>query len=366
MKFSCLKVNLERALGAAERFTGKNVTLPVLANVLMEIDGSSLVVRATNLEHAVEIRVPGDARALGMVSVPARVVSSLVQATREDKVHLEAKQGNLIVASQSRQSRVNGVNAEEFPLIPKVKNTVSFLAPAGVLAHALSRVLPAVSSSDFKPELGGVFLQADQKNLICAATDTFRLAEETLPLVKGPSGKAEAIVPQRVCQEMTRILPEYGEEEVKLSFGENQMTVEAGSARITSRLIEGVFPDYRAIIPSQFARSVFLPKEEFLASIRSSSIFSSKLQDVALAFSRGSMEIASVNTEVGEYRTTMEAEYTGADGTVSFNYRYLMDGIQALEEDELFLGCGEAASPALLRNKSHASFLYVVMPIRLT
>ena len=209
MKFSCLKSHLEHALSNAERFVGKNVTLPILGNVLLQADEHGLMVTATNLEHAVEIRVPGDTKRPGKVSVPARIVSSLIQATREEKIELEAKQGNLFIASDLRESRVNGVNAEDFPLIPKIKKTAGFSAGADVLSPALSHMLPAVSSSDFKPELGGVFMKVQQNTLIFAATDTFRLAEEEIAVTKGPATPVSCIIPQRTSQEMARILAEY-------------------------------------------------------------------------------------------------------------------------------------------------------------
>lgn len=366
MKFSCLKIHLERALGAAERFTGKNVTLPILGNVLLETEGNNLIVRATNLEHAIELTVPGDVKGDGRVSVPARVVSSLVQAIQEDKIHLEAKQGNLAVLSDTRQSRVNGVSVEDFPLIPKKKNPAMFGVNAGILGRALAHVLPAVSSSDFKPELGGVLFRASQNSLALAATDTFRLTEERVTLSRSPASEISGIVPGRVCQELVRVLGDYPDEDVGVSLGENQVWFEAGSARVTSRLIEGAFPEYQAIIPSKFEISVFLPKDDFLSAVRSSSIFSSKLQDVALAFSKGTVEITSANPEVGEYRTKLPVAFSGKDLSISFNCRYLLDGMHSLEEEEVFFGCGAPSSPALLRNKSASGPIYVVMPIRLS
>ncbi len=366
MKFSCRKEHLERALSSAERFVGKNITLPILGNVLMEADEHGLTITATNLEYAIEIRVPGDTRRPGKVSVPARVISSLVQTAREEKLELEVKQGNLSIASDSRQSRVNGMPADDFPLIPKIKKTAGFSADADVLSRALAHVMPAISSSDFKPELGGAFFQVRDTTLTLAASDTFRLAEEEIGVTKGPSSPVSCIVPQRTAQELGRILGDYKDETVDVSLGDNQILMRVGPVRITSRLIEGAFPEYRAIIPGQFDTSVFVSRDEFLSAVRSSSIFVSKLQEVALHFSHGILEVVSANPEVGEYRTKIKISFTGNDTAVSFNYRYLLDGVQALDEDEMFLGLSGSTSPALLRNKSRNTPTYVVMPIRLT
>jgi len=173
-------------------------------------------------------------------------------------------------------------------------------------------------------------------------------------------------VPQRTAQELGRILGDYKDETVDVSLGDNQILMRVGPVRVTSRLIEGAFPEYRAIIPGQFETSVFVPRDEFLSAVRSSGIFVSKLQEVALHFSRGILEVVSANPEVGEYRTKIKVSFSGNDTAVSFNYRYLLDGIQALDEDEIFLGCSGSASPALLRNKSRNTPTYVIMPIRLT
>lgn len=365
MKFSCLTSHLQRALSFAERFVGKNVTLPVLGNILMEADDSGVVVTATNLEHALEIRVPCQVHKSGKVTVPARVMSSLVSAISEEKVDLEVKQGSLVMSSDMRQSRVNGIPPDDFPLIPKIKNKVSFSVPADILSRSLARILPAVSSSDFKPELCGAFMNAQQSTLTIAATDTFRLAEEQLVIAKGPTPPVSCIVPHRTVQEAARIFGDYGDESVEVSVGENQILARVGPVRITSRLIEGAFPEYRAIIPTQFGISVFMAREEFLSAVRSSGIFVSKLQEVTLNFSRGIVEVASANPEVGEYRTKIKINFSGQDTRISFNYRYLLDGIQAMDEEEIFFGCTDASAPALMRNKSRAAFAYVVMPIRL-
>ena len=365
MKFSCLTSHLNRALSFAERFAGKNITLPILGNVMLEADAAGFVIIATNLEYAIEIRVPGDVIKQGRVTVPARVLSSLVAAIREEKVDLEVKQGNLSISSDMRQSRVNGMPPDDFPLIPKVKKTASFFVQADLLSRSLGRAASAISSSDFKPELGGAFFKAHNSTLVVAATDTFRLAEETVAITKGPVSALSCIVPQRTVQETSRIFGEYQDEAVEISVGENQMLARAGPVRITSRLIEGAFPEYRAIIPAQFGTSAFIAREEFLSAVRSSGIFVSKLQEVTLHFSRGNVEIASANPEVGEYRTKIKENFSGTDARISFNYRYLLDGIQALDEDEMFFGCSDSSAPALMRNKSHSAFSYVVMPIRL-
>ncbi len=366
MKFSCITSHLTRAVGIAERFCGKNVTLPTLSHILVEAEGNTITVTATNLEHAVEWRVPGRVTRKGKVCLPAKVFSSLLQSFGDEKIEAEEERGALRLKTESRDGKVNGIGADDFPLVPKVKKTNTFKVEAPLLAENLARALPAVSGSEFKPELAGIFMRAEAGTLTFAATDTFRLAECVFPLAGAMSGSAvSCIIPERTGQEMARIL---GQDAggAEISLGENQLLIEVAEGRIVSRLIEGNFPDYRAIIPTRFTTSAYIKKNELVAGIRAASIFASKLQETTIRFSSAGLEIVAANPDIGDYRVVVPAAFEGEEVAMSFNWRYLLDGVQSLGDEELFFGCNEASSPALLRNKSHQRFSYVVMPIRLT
>lgn len=361
-----MKANLERAAGATERFCGKNAALPILANILIEADGNAVVLTATNLEHAVQFRVPARISKPGKLCVQARTFSSLLQSLDEDQLEADAERGNLHLRTNTRESRLNGLSAEDFPIIPKIKKTGTFTVEAGILAGALSRVLPAVSSSEFKPELAGVFFRVARDTVTMCATDTFRLAEYRIPLAKREEEAGEPfILPHRTAQELVRIVDGM-DGAVSMVLGDNQLLAESGATRMISRLVEGNFPDYQGIIPADFTTSAHLSRAEITAGVRASGIFSSKLQEATLRLGQKQIEVFSANPEVGEYRTRLAAAINGKDIAMSFNWRYLLDGIQALEEEEIFFGCNQEASPALLRNKSRADFTYVVMPIRVT
>lgn len=376
MKFLCLKENLEKALVVAERFTGKNVTLPILGNVLLETDETMLYVTATNLEYAIRIKVPGKVSRNGKVSVPAKIISSLVQSTRSEKIDLEEKGGNLLITTDTRDSMINGTLVDDFPLLPKIKKAAFFILDHFSLTTGLSKVLPAVSLSEFKPELNGVFFKVSGNLLHLAATDTFRLAEKVLELTEKPqNGEINFILPQRMAQELAR-LP--AGNELTVSLGDNQILFETDEIKIISRLIEGNFPEYSGIIPKNFEITSFVKKDELIEAVRSSSIFVSKLQEVRLNLGSQILEIASANPEVGEYKTRLEAQSSGKgissnhykeDGngiSLNFNFRYLLDGLNSLDDKEIFLGLNSENAPTMLRNKEDGSFKYVLMPIRVS
>lgn len=373
MKFSCAQQDLERAAAIAERFTGKQLALPALANVLLAADGKGLMLTATNLEHAVQVRVAARVGREGRVTLPARVFATLLQSLGDGDVHGEGEQGNLRLTTARRNVRINGMPADDFPPIPKIKKTAGFSAPALLLARGLSRVLPAVSSSEFKPELAGVYFRQGKDDVTLCATDTFRLAEAVVPLAHpgdGLPGREQGagvscILPHRPATELARLLD--GEDgDVAVAVGDNQLTAETRRGTLTSRLVDGAFPDYKAIIPARFATSAYLSREDAVRGVRAASIFASKLQEITLRLQEKRMDIRAANPDVGEYHVEYPASLAGKETAMSFNWRYVMDGLQQLDDEEVFFGCNDAGAPALIRNKSHAAFTYVVMPIRLT
>ncbi len=365
MKFSCLKKHLEEFLITAERFTGKNMSLPVLSSVLLETNDDSLLVSATNLEYGMQGTVPGKVFSKGRVSLPAKIISSLVQSIKDEKIDIEEKQGNVFIKTASRDIRINGTATEDFPILPKIKKTTSFSVEGSELRHGLESVLPASSTSEFKPELAGVFFKMAGRSLHMVATDTFRLARKIIGLEEKVEGESVSfILPYRLGQELTRVFGE--DEEARISLGENQVVFETKRLKIISRLVEGNFPEYSNIIPKDFETTSHISRQEFTDAIRAASLFSSKLQDVGLRFHGQKLDVTSQNQEIGEYKTSLEVATSGKDIAASFNNHYILDGLSALEDEECFFGLNESNRPSLVRDKSDESFIYVVMPIHLT
>lgn len=366
MKFILLKEHFERAVSIAERFTGKNVTLPVLGNILVEADESSIKISATNLEYAIQISIPGKGIKKGSVCVPAKTLNSLIQSTKEEKITLEEKQGNLVVSTEQREIKINGLATEDFPLIPHVKKTSFFSIESEVLAEGIGKTLPATSISEFKPELSGIFFQIHGKQGKIAATDTFRLAEKTIELSAGGEGlPVSFILPHKIAQELPRVWGKR-EEVVKITVGENQVLFECGGIKITSRLIEGSFPEYGGVIPKTHVISCEVARQELIDSVRASSIFASKLQEIKFFFKEKTLLITATNQEVGEYKTTLIITPIKTEQILSFNHRYLLDGLTVLEGEQCFLGLGGTTAPTLLKSVTDPSFIYIVMPIQLT
>ncbi len=364
MKFTCLSSHLNRALSSAERFTGKHATLPILGNVLLESTRASLRVVATNLEYAIRVDVPGDGGREGSITVPAKITGSFIQSLPEGRVVLEEKQRHLWVSAAGRETKINAVSSDDFPLLPRVTPLFSFSIDGALFSRAISRVLPAVSLSEFKPALTGIFLGVDQQSVRLAATDVFRLAETIVPLSgKNENGPRQLIIPRLVAHELLRLLADE-HDEVRVLVGDGQAVFEKDGLFVVSRLVEGAFPEYQGIIPKQFDATAVCKREDIADAARGAGIFSSRLQDVRCEVFDDSIRLSAKNPDVGEYKTEIPAAVTGKPIDVSFNVRYFLDGLHALDGDE----CELCITPekSLLRTPSDQSFLYMVAPIRLT
>jgi len=365
MKFSCITKNLEHSLSIVERFTGKNMTLPILGTVLCEARDHAITISGTNLEYAIELKIPGKIIHTGKISIPAKTLLQLLQSINDEKIDIEEKQGNFIITTETRHTRINGMRADDFPLIPVLKKTGTVVIESIVLAHGIEKVLSSVSTSEFKPELSGVFFNVSLGTISLASTDTFRLSEKKIQIEKKQNNHIFSfILPYKVAQEVYRIYSERDEEPVHISIGDGQVVFESEGVQLVSRCIEGAFPEYSTIIPKSFDTSFFINRNEFMSAVRSTSIFASKIQDTTLTFQKKELHLTSQNTDIGEQTITLPISLTGKEVSVSFNYRYLLDGISVLDEEEIFIGVNQENNPALLKNKSDGSFLYVVMPIK--
>lgn len=365
MKILCTRDNLKNVVTQAERFTGKNVTLPILNNILLEAKGRRCSVTATNLEIALEASFSGRVVKDGVITIPARILSSLLQTVPEENIVLEEKNSVLSIQSENYKITVNGTPSKDFPLIPKIKKGSSFSIFFSALSCALKHVLPSVSRSEIKPEISGVLFKTEGKKLKLASTDTFRLAEKTIPDKMNSEGEASPfILPLKTAEELVRL--EYQDDtEIKIMYTENQATFSIGEHTITTRLIDGAFPEYGGIIPKSAETRAVIKREELIQKIRAAAVLSSKLNDITLIFEGKVLVTESQNPELGSMNSKMESEqFTGEDVVLRFNFRYLLDGLESISGDTVAISMSGEHAPALLQSPNDETFLYVLMPIR--
>ena len=251
MRVVCTQKDLNIALDIVNKAISPNVTLPVLNNILIKAIGKKLQFSATNLEIAIRFSIDADVRNEGSITVPAKLISSYVNLLDDDKVEVRLDEGlTLALKTKSSETKIKGIAAEEFPLIPTVEKEHSFTLPAQVLAEAMGQTVFSAAVNTTRPVLSGVFFKVDKDTLKLVATDSYRLAEKIIKLTPKAEKEIECIVPARTLLELEKVLMgNFSKEGVEVNISKNQILFKVGDFELTSRLIEGKFPDYEKIVP---------------------------------------------------------------------------------------------------------------------
>jgi DNA polymerase-3 subunit beta len=376
MIFACTQENLSQGLGLVGHIAGKNANLPILGNVLLKTDNGNLKLSTTNLEIAVSVLVRGRVEQPGEFTVPAKLLQDYISLLPAGKIELVVSEDTLEVKADGKVTKIKGMAASEFPLIPKLVKEEPYKLEAAALRGAIGQVSFAVSGSESRPELSGVACYfhgpAGQDRLVMAATDSYRLSERTVPLSNtGNQKEAKCIVPVRAINEVARILSAYKDdvgtpELADWSITDSQFVLTFGNVELISRLIEGSFPDYRQIIPTQFRSVAQVHRQELLKAIKAASLFSRQgLFDVYLEiFSDGKVTISSADTGTGAHTTTIHAKEPTEPNKVTLNFKYVGDGLSVMPVDDVKVQMIDGMNPVVLVPADTEGFQYVVMPIR--
>ncbi len=373
MKFTILQEKLKEGINAVERISSKSLTLPVLNNILISSEKNFLNLAATDLEVGINWWGLAKIEKQGKITVPAKLLSSFVGLLPNKKINLEVKNNNLSLECEKYKTQVKGVSAEEFPIIPKIEEGESIIINSQNLCKGINQIADIAVPSTTKPEISGIFISLEGKQITLAATDSFRLGEKKIFLKKKPSLKnLSLIIPQKAAKEITNIFGELNQE-IKIYFSPNQIMFELPmeeashpKIQLVSRLIEGEYPNYQEIIPSKNDTQIIMEKEKILNQIKSASLFSGKVNEVKIKADpkKKEIELSSQNTEIGEFNSAVPAKIKGKACEVSFNHRYLMDGLMSIKSSEVSFELNKDAGPGVLKPVGEEGYVYVVMPIK--
>jgi DNA polymerase III subunit beta len=375
MKFSILKENLNSALFMVSHITGKNINLPILNNVMMEAKDGNIKLISTNLEIGIVHSMRGKIEKEGAFTVDSRVVADYVALLPNKRVDVEKKENNLVIECENYKTKIKGQPVDEYPLIPSVDRDNFYSAGVGEFKKALAQVVFAVSTSETRLELSGVFFNFRGNKLVLAATDSYRLSEKEINLKNGSGEERSIIIPAKTLQELIRILSglkENGDmdgdnEEIKFYISDNQILFTVKSTELISRLIEGQYPDYKQIIPTTPKTTALVNRAELIRAVKASSLFSkTSINDVNLDFPGGKkqMVISSASDQTGESVISLEADSHGDDNGVVINYRYLLDGLNNIDDENVKIGIIDNNTPCLLQPEKEKDYLYIIMPIK--
>lgn len=365
MKVTCSHIYLKEAAILSEKIAGKNPTLPVLNSVLISAEGKSLIFLSTNLEMALDIKIPCKVEKEGKTAVPAKLFASFISSlSPEENIKLETRNENLALATSNSSTTINGYRVDDFPVFPKVKEKMSFLIPVKDFITGLKSVYYATSLSEMKPELNSIFVYSSKNTpLTFAATDSFRLAEKNIPY--NFSDSPSFLIPYRSAVEILRIF-ENRDGDLKIFLDDNYIILECDRIKFTSRLTEGIFPDYKQIIPAKFVSAVTVDKKRFVDDLRTSSMFCGKLNEIKIRIYKGEsfLEIQTNNPDLGEHVVSVPAKVEGEDLVMVFNYKYLADCFALIESDKISLRFSGEGRPLLISAPDKADFRYLAMPMK--
>ena len=373
MQIICLQEKLKQALNITEKIIGRNLTLPILNNLLLSTEDNKLKISSTNLEIGINCWLTGKIQKKGGITVPARLISDLVNNLPNKKIELKVKDQQLELKCEKFKAVLKGLTAEDFPIIPKIKDKPIIKISGHTLKNSFSQVVEMVSFSESRPEISGVYMKFDKNTIKLAATDSFRLAEKNIEIKNNQQIKGQSIIiPQRTIQELIRILGEKElsankeGQEVEIILSGNQVLFDLEGAQVISRLIEGQYPDYQQIIPDSFQTQAIINREELINNIKIASLFSGKINNIKLAINskKSLIEITAKDVDIGENKSQIETKINGKDIEIIFNYRYLLDGLNNIFSDKIILGLNTNANPIVIRPVGDTSYTYLVMPIK--
>lgn len=374
MKFRCERDDLVEALGTAGRaVSGRGGMLAVLSGLRAELLGDTLTLTGSDLDLTITVGAQVAGQADGVVVFPrAKLVSDVVRALPAGALTVEVgpsdgqagDAGSAIITSGRSEFSLRVLPADEYPKLPLTDADPVQLA-AKELSLALRQVTPAASTDDNRPIITGVLLAAEEGGLRLVATDSYRLAVRDLAGQSGTlGGRSSVLVPSRALREVERLLG--AADTVTLRLGERDAAFEVGTTRITTRLIEGEFPNYRGLIPSSYPNRLVVGREPLLDAVRRVRLLAQDNTPIRLVLSADGLELLAVTQDVGQAHENLDAKYEGADLTVAFNPEYLIQGVDVTPGDEVVLETIDALKPAVIRSTETQEFLYLLMPVRVS
>lgn len=362
MKLQVTQENLNKALGAVARVANGRNALPILSNVLLKTVNNRLSLAATNLDIAITYYTGAKVQTEGSITVPARLMQDFVSSLPSGVIELDLEDYKLHVKTDQYTSTINGVSAEEFPVMPTITEGVSWSIPAPDLKKALQQVAMAASTDESRPVLTGVRLHSVEGVLYMAATDSYRLAEKRLGVKQAD---VSLLIPVSAMHDLLRILGDFSEP-VEVLCGDQQVLFRVGDAELVTRLIEGNYPDYRKLIPADFATKAVLDRADLINVTKVSSLFARESAGsitVEVSEEAGELSVCSVASQLGENTANAKGEITG-EGSITLNSRYLLDALQALTGEKVSFCFNGKLEPILLSSPDTDDYVHIIMPLK--
>lgn len=367
MKIKITQEKLAKALNIVSRVAGgARATLPILNNVLIRVDDNKVSLTTTNLDMAVVNYLPASESENGVITVPARLIAEFVSnLPRGEVVEIISDGDKVTINSKGYNSTINGTSAEDFPELPEIdeEKAIKFQLGTDDFKESLSQVILATSNDMTRPALTGVYFNTFEGGLYLAATDGYRLVERKF--IDKVESEVMAIVPTVSLQEVLRSV---GDDinEIEILFDETQVRFRLGELEVTSKLIDGSFPDYRQLIPKQTEIQFEVKRDELTRITKLAALFAKEVGGSIVcetSTEANELSVASVVNELGENKSRIETK-VNADGKVTLNSRFLLDALNALNGKEVVMGFSNKLDPVVLRSKGDDNYIHIIMPLK--
>lgn len=363
MKLILTVEKLRNLIQSLERITSKNATLPILNNIFLSVANNTLIARATNLHVGAEYTLPVKSEGEWSCVIPSTTMRHILQSLPGEellditfdgkKLDIKAGKAKMALATES---------VDEFPTLPQIEGGDVCKLPVDVITAGIQSVVYAASVSDIKPEIASVYMYTEGADMVFVATDTFRLAEKKYHLQKTVDG-FQALIPAKNAVEIMKLLADI-DGEVEIHYTKHQISFFSDGLYCTTRVVDGVYPDYRQIVPKEFTTEMKVLKEELITTLKISDIFSNKFHEMSVSLrpDDGVCVVTSNNNEVGEQEYSLHATITGEPIEVHMNQRYLVEGLSTIKSDSVVFLLTKGR-PLIVRGTTDTSFTYLVMPM---
>src|ERR1051326_5916903 len=363
MKIVCRQDELAQKLGVVSRAVSTRATVQILSGVLLRAEGGRLHLAATDMELSLRSSLEAQVEGEGAVVVPGRLLVDLVRLLAADEVTLEYRpeEGVAHVTAGASHASLHTYAAEDFPRLPDLDTVGTFTVARDVLLETTSRVARSASRDESRPVLTGILVRFEQGKLVMAATDSYRLSVKETPLT-GDAPELEAIIPARALTELGRIAQ--SADTVELGVHENQVVFAADDVWLTTRRIDGQFPNYKQLLPESFEHDVTIHRAELLDVVRRVAVMAQRNSPLRLRFAEGELTVSAQTQDIGESRESLPVQFSGEPLEIGFNAEFLREGIESVTTDEIQLRLISPLRPGLITAEGD-DFWYLIMPIRL-
>jgi DNA polymerase III subunit beta len=363
LRITVAKDELAARLAVVARGVSSRTTVLVLGGIQLRAEGSRLHLAATDMEVSLRAAVEAQVSEEGTVVVPGRLLLDIARSLSDGDVSIEhhPDEAVVVVAAGGATYRLHTYSSEDFPRLPEVDTASLHTVDRDALVETVARVGRSASRDESRPVLTGILVRFEPGKIVMAATDSYRLAVKETP-VTGTLPELEAIIPARALQELTRIAA--GADEIQLGMQENHVVFGADAMWLTTRRIDGQFPNYRQLLPEQFEYELPLPREEVLEVVRRVSLMAQRNSPLRLRFAEGELTVSAITQDVGEARESLPAPFTGDAMEIGFNAEFLRDGLESVDSETITVKLISPLRPAVLEGDAD-DYVYLIMPIRL-